>query len=92
MQEELFAKTCKICQQLKNRKTLYGHLPPRNIAELKPWYKVHEYPMSSYSKSIRQQKTGRNVIRNNARLTCMTTIDPATGWFKIVNIPTFDLE
>ena len=29
---ELFAKTCKTCQQFKNRKDLYGNLPPKNIA------------------------------------------------------------
>ena len=35
-QAEMFAKTCKIFQQFKNRKTLYGHPPPNNISELKP--------------------------------------------------------
>ena len=35
-QVELFAKMCKTCQQFKKRKTLYGHLPPKNIVELKP--------------------------------------------------------
>ena len=28
---ELSAKTCKMCQQFINRKTIYGHLPPKNI-------------------------------------------------------------
>ena len=45
-----------------------------------------------YSKSIRQQQPDSTVIRNNARLTCMPMIDLATGWFNIVDIPTFDLE
>ena len=31
-QAKMFAKTCKIYQQFRNRKTLYGHLPPKNIA------------------------------------------------------------
>ena len=35
-QAELFTKMCKTCQKFKNRKTVYGHLPPKNIAELKP--------------------------------------------------------
>ena len=30
-QAELFADMCKTCQQFKNRKTVYGHLPPNNI-------------------------------------------------------------
>ena len=40
-QAEMFAKTCNIFQHLKNRKTLYGHLPPKNMSELKPYYLVH---------------------------------------------------
>ena len=37
-QAQLFYNTCKICQQLKKRKNIYGHIPPKNIVELKPWY------------------------------------------------------
>ena len=36
MQAELYAKLCNKFQQFKNGKTLYGHLPPKIIAELKP--------------------------------------------------------
>ena len=75
---------CKTCQQFKKRKTICGHLPPNNIAELKPWDTVHVDLIGSYIKSIGQQKPGVTVIRNNASLTCMAVIDPATGWFKIV--------
>ena len=67
-------------------------LPLKNIAELKPWDLVHVDLIVIYIKSVRQQQTGDNVIRKNARLTCMMMIDLATGWFKIVQIPTFDLE
>ena len=35
-QAELFAKMRETCQQFKNRKIIYGYLPPKNIAELKP--------------------------------------------------------
>ena len=38
---DLFSKMCKTCQQFKKRETLYGHLPPKNIAELKPWDSLH---------------------------------------------------
>ena len=91
-QAELFAKMCKICQHFKKRKTIYGHLPPKNTVELKPWDKVHVDLIGPYSKYIRQQKPGGTVIQNNTSLTCMTMIDPATGWFDIVKIPTFDLD
>ena len=49
-------------------------------------------PDSSYIKSIRQHKTGSTIIRNNAGLTCRTMINPATGWFDIVEIPTLYLD
>ena len=91
-QAELFDKTCKICQQFKKRKTLYGNLPPKNIAELKPWDMVHLYLIGPYSNYIRQQKPGGTVIRNNYSITCMTMIDPDTGWFKIFEIPKFELK
>ena len=92
MKVELFAKTCKICQQFKNRNTTYGHLLPKNIAELKKWDSVRVDLICTYRKSIRKQHPGGTVICKNASLTCMTMIDPATDWFKIVKIPTFDLE
>ena len=46
---ELFSMTCNICQQFKNRMTLYGHLPPKNISELKLWYTVHVDLIGPYS-------------------------------------------
>ena len=88
----MFSKTCKICQQFKKRKTIYGHLPPKNIAEAKLWDTVHVDLIGPYSKYIKQQQPGGTVIQSNASLTCMTMIYPATGWFDIVEIPRFDLE
>ena len=31
-------------------------------------------------------------MQNDDSLTCMTMIDPVTGWFEIVKILTFDLD
>ena len=31
-------------------------------------------------------------LKKIASLTCMAMIDPATGWFEIGKIPTFNLE
>ena len=78
-QAEMFSKTCKICQKFKKRMTIYGHLPPKNIAELKPWNTVNVDLIDPYSKSIREQQPGDTVIQKNASLTCMPMIDPATG-------------
>ena len=76
-QSEMFAKTCKNFQQFKNRKTIYGHLPHKNIVELKPWDLVHIELIGPYSNSTRQQQPGRAIIWMNASLTCMEIIDPA---------------
>ena len=92
MQADLFALTCKICQKFKNRETLYGHLRPKNITELKTWDTVHVDLTGPCIKYIIQQQPGRTVIRNIASLTCMNKIEPATGWFDIVKIPTFYLK
>ena len=79
MKAELFSKTCKTCQQFKKRKTIYGHLPTKNIAELKPWGLVHVYLIGPYIKSIRQQNPCGAIIWKNVSLTSMMMIDPATG-------------
>ena len=79
MQAELVHKTCKICQQLKKRKTLYGHIPPKNIAELKPQDLVHVYLIGPYRNPIKQQQTGGAIISNNASLNYRTMIDPPIG-------------
>ena len=75
--------------QFKKRKNIYRHLPPNNIAELKPWDTVHVDLLCPYGKSIRQHHPGYTVIQKNASLTYMEIIDPAIGWFEIVGIPTF---
>ena len=67
-------------------------MSPKNIAELKPWDTVHVDLIVPYSKYIRQQQPGGTVIQKNASWTCMLMIDPATGWFDIVEIPRFYLE
>ena len=48
--------------------------------------------ISPYRKYIRKNQPGGTFIKENDRSTCMTMIDLATGWFDIVEIPTFDLE
>ena len=53
---------------------------------------VHVDLIGPYSKSIRQQHPGRTIIFKNASLSCMTILDPTTGWFKIFEIPMFDLD
>ena len=92
MQTDMFDKMCNIYQQFKKRKTISGHLTPKNIAELKPWETLHVYLIGPYIKSIIQQHTGGTIIQNNYSLTFMKVIDPATGWFDIVEIPMFAIK
>ena len=92
MQAEMFTKICNTCKQFKNRKTIYEHLPPKNIAELKPWYLVHVDLIGPYRRSIRKQQPGGTVIYKNDRLICMKMIERTKVWLKIINIPTLKLE
>ena len=43
----------------------------------------------SYSESIRKQQKGGAIISNNVSLTFRTMINPAIGWFEIVEMPTY---
>ena len=92
MQIELYSKLCNICQLLKKRNTIYVHLLPENIAELKPWDSVHVDLIRPYGTSIRQHHMGGTIIKTNLSLTCMTRIYSATDWFKIIEIPTYNLD
>ena len=80
-QEDMYSKPCNIFQQQKNRSTLYERFPPKKISELKPLDTVYIYLIGPYNKSIRQHQMGVYIIKNNVSITCMTMIDPATGWF-----------
>ena len=82
----MYSKLCKICQQFKKRKNVYGNLPHKNIAELKLWYLVYVDLIVPYVNSIRQKKMFGTIIKNNVSLTCMNMIDPATVWFEIIEI------
>ena len=84
-------KPCNLFQQFKNKNKLYGHLPPKIITKLKPCNLVNINLIGIYSNLIMQQKTVGAIIPNYLIFTCMTLIDPATGWFKIVQVPCFDI-
>ena len=88
----MYDKPFKICQQFKNRNTIYRRLPLNNIEEPKQWDKVHVDLIGPYSKYIRQQHPGGSVIKNDVSITCMKIIEPATDWFETIKVPTFELE
>ena len=53
---------------------------------------VHIDLIGPYIKSIIKQQPGNAIIRKNSSMTCMAMIVPATGWFEIVEIPTFNFN
>ena len=72
-------KACMVCRSLKANHKKYGKLPPKE-PETIPWHTlcidlIGPYPFGD-------EKKGTLVT-----LHCMTMIDPATGWFDIVDIP-----
>ena len=71
-------KACNVCRSLKANHKKYGKLPPKE-PETIPWHTLCIDLIGPYD-------FGSN--KNAVRLHCMTMIDPATGWFEIVDIPT----
>jgi hypothetical protein len=72
-------KACNICRTLKANHKKYGKVPPKLI----PWPPlcidlIGPYPFRD------EKKDPKNFIK----LHCMTMIDPVTGWFEIVEVPT----
>ena len=72
-----FCKTCRQCQLCKKQRKKYGLVSPKDV-ECTPWEQVHVDLIGPYE--IRTPTT-KHVLR------ALTAIDPATGWFEIVEIP-----
>ena len=75
---ENLCKRCRTCQLTKKTKKKYGHLPPKE-AEATPWDTLCIDLIGPY--------TVKEVGKKKYLLHCLTMIDPATGWFEIVEIP-----
>ena len=71
-------KRCRNCQLGKKRKRLYGKLPTK-IAETTPWRSVCVDLIGPYT-----LKAKDGTILD---FMCLTMIDPATGWFEIIELP-----
>jgi hypothetical protein len=91
-QAKQFAEACQQCQRFKKRKARYGLLPPKEIGELKPWHTVHVDLIGPYIVTAKQQQPANKIVSTKLKLTCMTFINPATGWLEIAEVPTYDLD
>ena len=70
-------RACNVCKRLKKRLKKYGTIPPKKSPETIPWHTLCIDLIGPY-------KIGKG--KHEVKLHCMTMIDPATGWFEIVEI------
>ena len=71
-------KLCARCQLGKKHKRKYGHLPAK-IATIIPWNQVCVDLVGPYTIKAKDGSI--------LDFMCLTMIDPATGWFEIVELP-----
>jgi transposase InsO family protein len=71
---ERFCSTCPVCQLTKKERKKYGLLPPKT-AESDPWVMVCVDLVGPF--------TIKTPLKTHSLL-ALTMIDPATGWFEIV--------
>ena len=62
------------------------------MEELKRWDTVHVDLIGPYSVLMNQRLPDGRIRQKEVKLTCMTMIDPATGWFEIAEVHSFDIE
>ena len=90
MQAELYTEMYKICQWFNNINTIYVHLQPKNIAELKSCNLLHVDLIGPYRTYIMQQNMGGAISKKDVSL-FMIIFDPIIECFEIVKIPTYNL-
>ena len=72
-------QNCPTCQRTKRSNQKYGIIPIKE-AEANPWEKLCIDMIGPYTI---KQGTGENA--NKITIHCVTMIDPATGWFEMVD-------
>ena len=81
---------CPTCQLTKKSSQKLGHLPPKK-AEVIPWETLCIDLIGEYSIDTKVATTDSKgqpkTINKTLTLHCLTMIDPATGWFEIVEVP-----
>ena len=85
-----YCTRCPKCQKFKKRSTKYGHVPPKEAETMEPWHTVCVDLIGNYSVKAKVRQTDGSIKVCEINLLCMTFIDPATGWFEIVEVPQID--
>ena len=76
---ENHVRTCKKCQLNKKSRKKYGHLPVKDLENIVPWNRVNVDLIGPLTVKTPSGKTHE--------LLAFTMIDPATGWFEVVDVP-----
>ncbi len=74
-----YIKSCRSCQINKRHSQKYGYVPPE-LGIITPWRALCVDLIGPY--------TLKGKDRSSTDFMCLTMIDPATSWFKIVELPT----
>jgi hypothetical protein len=74
-----YVKSCRSCQVNKRHSQKNGHLPPKLVITT-PWKALCVDLIGPY--------TLKGKDDSSIDFMCLTMIDPATSWFKIVELPT----
>jgi hypothetical protein len=74
-----YVKSCRSCQINKRHSLKYGHVPPKLVITT-PWRLLCVDPVGCHTL---KGKEGSSID-----FMCLTMIDPAISWFKIVELPT----
>jgi hypothetical protein len=74
-----YVKSCRYCQVNKRHSLRYGHNPPKLVITT-PWRALCVDLVGPYTLK------GKEIL--SIDFMCLTMINPATSWFKIVELPT----
>jgi len=77
-------QACELCKVAKKKTKKYGKLPPKPNPEIIPWHTLCVDTIGPYSFGPKTVKGEPNP--NYCTLQCLTMLDPATGFFEIVEI------
>ncbi len=78
-----YVKSCRSCQVNQRHSQKYGHVPPKLVIT-PPWEALCVDLIGQYTLN---RKDGSSID-----FMCLTMIDPATSWFKIVELPKLQRE
>ncbi len=74
-----YVKSCRSCQTNKRHSLRYGYVPPKLVITT-PWRVVCVDLVGLYTLTCKD--------RSYINFMCLTMIDPAPSWFKVVELPT----